>query len=49
MQTQLHLAREIGYLPQRTFAEIDPKVEEVGRILNAVLAGLHRRLGLHSD
>jgi four helix bundle protein len=49
MQTQLHLAKAIGYLPEPTLSEIDPKVEEVGRILNAVLVGLLRRLQSRSD
>ena len=49
MQTQLHLAKAVGYLPDATFSEIDPKVEEVGRILNAVVVGLLRRLRTGSD
>jgi len=49
MQTQLCLARSVGYLPEPAFSEIDAQVEEVGRILNAVLAGLLRRLRSRSD
>jgi four helix bundle protein len=49
VQTQLHLAKAVGYVPEPTFSEIDQKVEEVGRILNAVTAGLLRRLRSRSD
>jgi four helix bundle protein len=43
LQTQLLIARDVGYL---TEADLDPTlalVDEVGRLLNAVISGLHRR------
>jgi four helix bundle protein len=48
-QTQLHLARSVSYLSEPAFQELDRKVDEIGRILNTILAGLLRRLGKRSD
>jgi four helix bundle protein len=44
VQTQLELARRIGYLADDDFATLDGEIDEVGRILNAVATGLRRRL-----
>jgi four helix bundle protein len=49
LETQLLLAQRIGYLPESEVAELQLLIDEVGRILNTVVAGLHRRLGKRSD
>jgi four helix bundle protein len=49
IQTQLHLAQRVSYLPADTFDSLDGQIDEVGRILNTVLAGLHRRLQMCPD
>ncbi len=45
LETQLLLAQRVGYLPESEVAEIQLLIDEVGRILNTVVSGLHRRLG----
>ena len=45
LETQLHLARRIGYLAVVELDATQRSIDEVGRILNAVVAGLNRRLG----
>jgi four helix bundle protein len=49
LETQLLLAQRIGYLPESDLAELQLLIDEVGRILNTAVAGLHRRLGKRSD
>jgi four helix bundle protein len=44
VQTHVELAWRFGYLADDLFAELNEKIDEVGRILNAVVAGLRRRL-----
>ena len=48
-QTHLQLAQRVGYLSDDAFTELDQQVDEVGRILNAFIAGLDRRVRLRSD
>jgi four helix bundle protein len=45
LETQLQLAQRIGYLAASEVDDVQSAIDEVGRILNAVLAGLKRRLG----
>jgi four helix bundle protein len=49
LETQLLLAQRIGYLSDSEVAGLQIMVDEVGRILNTVVTGLHRRLGNRSD
>jgi four helix bundle protein len=49
LETQLLLAQRVGYLPKDAVADLQDRIDEVGRILNSVVAGLHRRLRQHSD
>ncbi|HET7203011.1 MAG TPA: four helix bundle protein [Steroidobacteraceae bacterium] len=44
LDTQLLLARRFGYLTEAETTNLESQVHEVGRLLNAVLAGLRRRL-----
>jgi four helix bundle protein len=44
VETQLMLARRVGYLEAKMILESEELINEVGRLLNAVLAGLRRRL-----
>jgi four helix bundle protein len=43
LETQLLLAREIGYLADRDLSPILVRLDEVGRLLNAVVSGLRAR------
>jgi four helix bundle protein len=43
LETQLLLAQRVGYLPENAVTDLQSRIEEVGRILHAVVAGLHRR------
>ena len=45
LETQLLLAQRVGYLPESELIELQGRIDEVGRILHAVIAGLHRRPG----
>ena len=45
LETQLLLAQRVGYLPERQVTELQDRIDEVGRILHAVVAGLRRRPG----
>ena len=45
LETQLLLAQRVGYLPESEVADMQLLIDEVGRILNTVVAGLYRRLG----
>jgi len=49
LETQLLLAQRVGYLPKDDMADLQDRIDEVGRILNSVVAGLQRRLRQHSD
>jgi four helix bundle protein len=49
IQTQLDLAQRVSYLSADAFSSLDLRIDEVGRILNTVLAGLRRRLQARSD
>ncbi|HWJ07105.1 MAG TPA: four helix bundle protein [Steroidobacteraceae bacterium] len=44
IQTQLELARRIDYLSDASYAALNDEIDEVGKILNALVAGLQRRL-----
>ncbi len=44
LETQLLLAQRVGYLPADEVADLQVRIDEVGRILNSIVAGLHRRL-----
>ncbi|MGL6222701.1 MAG: four helix bundle protein [Steroidobacteraceae bacterium] len=43
LETQLLLAQRVGYLPDSEATDLQGRIGEVGRILNAVVAGLNRR------
>jgi len=43
LETQLLLAQRVGYLPDSEATDLQGRIDEVGRILNAVVAGLNRR------
>jgi four helix bundle protein len=43
LETQLLLARQIGYLADRDLAPVLVRLDEVGRLLNAVISGLKAR------
>jgi four helix bundle protein len=45
LETQVLLAQRIGYLPESPAAELRHCIDDVGRILSAVITGLRRRLG----
>jgi four helix bundle protein len=49
VQTQLELARRVGYLADDRFATLNDEIDEVGRILNAVASALRRRLSDRPD
>jgi four helix bundle protein len=44
LRTQLLLAREVGCLTDTDLRPLEPQLDEVGRLLNAVIRGLNRRL-----
>jgi four helix bundle protein len=37
LQTQIAIAKELNYLTQKDFAEINKSVEEIGRMLTAMI------------
>ena len=43
LETQLHLAVSIGYLTDTALAPVLCRLDEVGRLLTAVIIGLRRR------
>jgi four helix bundle protein len=43
LETQFLLAQRVGYLPASQVTEPQGRIDEVGRILHAVVAGLSRR------
>ena len=43
LETQLLLAQRVGYLPESEVRDLQDRIDEVGRILHAVVAGLRRR------
>ena len=43
LETQLLLAREIGYLDEPTRNQLIAELAEVGRLINAFIVGLRRR------
>lgn len=43
LDTQLLLALKVGYLDEREHANLSQQIDEVGRIINALLTGLRRR------
>ena len=45
LETQLTIARQVGYLEDQVTAGVDALIDEVGRLINAVIAGLRKRLG----
>jgi four helix bundle protein len=44
LETQLLLAQEFGYVESLMFQDVMARLDEVGRLVNGVIAGLHRRL-----
>ena len=44
VETQVMLAKRVGYLDASACREAEELIDEVGRLLNAVLAGLRKRL-----
>ena len=49
LETQLLLAQRVGYLPESNVTDLQDKIEEIGRILHAVVAALRRRAIQHRD
>jgi len=45
LETQLLLAQRVVYLPESEVTDLQDRIDEVGRILHAVVAGLRRRPG----
>jgi len=45
LETQVLLAHKIGYFSEIRALELQESIDDVGRILSAVIAGLRRRLG----
>jgi len=45
LETQLLLAQRVGYLPESEVVDLQGRIEEIARILHAVVASLHRRQG----
>ena len=45
VETQLLLAQRTGYVSNERLTVLQVRLDEVGRIMNAVIAGLRRRLG----
>lgn len=45
VETQLLLAKGVGYISDERLAALQLRLDEVGRIMNAVITGLRRRLG----
>ncbi|MGB5102458.1 MAG: four helix bundle protein [Steroidobacteraceae bacterium] len=43
LETQLQVARNVGYLAEQDLEPALVRLDEVGRLLNAVIAGLRRR------
>jgi len=43
VETQLEIARELGYLEPRTAADLDERTSEVARILNGLLTAISNR------
>jgi len=44
LRTQLLLARDVGFLTDSDLRSLESQVDEVGRLLNAVIRGLSRRM-----
>ena len=45
LETQLLLAQRVGYVGNERLTVLQLRLDEVGRIMNAVITGLRRRLG----
>ncbi|HXW09897.1 MAG TPA: four helix bundle protein, partial [Steroidobacteraceae bacterium] len=43
LETQLLLAREVGYLDEAALNSVLPNLDEVGRLLNGLITSLRRR------
>ena len=43
LETQLQIAFNVGYLAERDLGPVLARLDEVGRLLNAVITGLRRR------
>jgi four helix bundle protein len=43
LETQLLLAQRVGYLPESEVADLQGRIDEVARILHAMVAALRRR------
>jgi four helix bundle protein len=44
LRTQLLIAHEVGFFTDADLRSLETQVDEVGRLLNAVIRGLHRRM-----
>jgi four helix bundle protein len=44
LRTQLLIARDVGFLTDAELRSLETQLDEVGRLLNAVIRGLHRRM-----
>ena len=44
LHTQLLIARDAGYFNEADLRLLEPLIDEVGRLLNAVIQGLNRRM-----
>ena len=44
LRTQLLIARDVEFLTDTDLRSLETQLDEVGRLLNAVIRGLHRRL-----
>jgi four helix bundle protein len=49
IETQLLLARQVAYIDDAALSSVVPRVDEVGRLLNGLIAALQRRLRPASD
>jgi len=48
LEAQLTLTAQLGYAPQADVAPVLARCDEVGRLLNAVITALHRRIAERS-
>ena len=49
LETQLQLARDVGYVCEQDLGPTLARLDEVGRLLNAVISGLRQRQRLASS
>ncbi|HJQ37941.1 MAG TPA: four helix bundle protein [Thermoanaerobaculia bacterium] len=44
VQTQLEIARNLGFLTEETFLALKPKADEVGRLINGLIRSIRRQI-----